>query len=137
MVIIYIILGVLALGIAILLLRIALTIIATAIGTSLFVGMVCGIFYLLDWMEGDTVKNCMQWAFVIGIPMGIWYVIKNPEEAISDESSSFTPQKYTGYDEYGHYIELEQFSRYNDYDYWDPKTGRHYEKDTSGNFRPC
>ena len=143
MTILYIILGLIAIGIAIVLIRIAVSIIGVAIATSLMVGMVCGIFYLLGWMESETVWTCMKWAFFVGIPLGIWYVIENPSEAISggssssSSSSSFTPKRYTGYDEDGRFIELEQTYNTSECAYHDPQTGKNYERDSSGNFHEC
>ena len=55
MIILKILLGLLVLGIVVILIKLAIAVIATAIGVSLFSGMVCGVCYLLGWMEGDTV----------------------------------------------------------------------------------
>lgn len=138
MTILYIFLGIILIGIAIFLLKVVAHIFAAAIGVSLMTGMVCGVFYLLGWMEADTVWTCMKWGFFIGIPCGIWWVISNPQEIFNDgkssSSSSNSTTRYTGYDADGHYIELEQNSRYSEISYRDPTTGELYERDSSGNF---
>ena len=74
--------------IGIILLRLALLALAMALGCSLMVGFFCGIFWLLGWMEGETVKDCMYWGFIVGIPIGIVYTLLHPGEAFEDEGSS-------------------------------------------------
>lgn len=135
MIILKILLGLLVLGIVVILIKLAIAVIATAIGVSLFSGMVCGVCYLLGWMEGDTVFAVMKWAFVVGIPLGIVYVICNPSEAINDgpsssSKSSSEPKEYvTLKDKYGNYIEGEV-----DCDILNGNDGKSYKRDMYGDW---
>lgn len=102
------------------------------------------IGFLLSWLgviEWQTANGLFIYGFYIGLAVGIIRLIFDHNGFLSifdgaggSSRKSFKGKTFTGYDEDGHPITLDQTYGTSEIHYHDPTTGRSYERDNSGNF---
>lgn len=124
--------------------------IGLGIGLALTSFFVCGALTLFDVMEWETCLSITKWAFYIGTAIGVIIFFLNPGETFSNAFHLFqddlksTPkepdtswkERYSFYDENGHYTEVESDCKVAPDDFVDPKTGDKWEREPgTSNFR--
>ena len=131
-----------------------LQLIAPGLGLGFLSFIVCAALMFFDVIEWKTCCVVVEWAFYIGTGIGVLLFIFNPGESLSHvfelfESSSSSSsssrssfssddwkERYSFYDENGHYTEVESSTKYNSYDFEDSTNpGEKWERTPQGEFR--
>ena len=150
-----IILWIIGIVLGILLLKFIYCFILQLIGPGLALGffsfIICAVLVLFDVIEWETCFVVVKWAFYIVSGIGVILFLCHPIDTLSrafdlfdDDTSSSSSrssssddwkERYSFYDENGHYTEVESSTKYNSYDFEDSTTGEKWERTPQGEFR--
>ena len=136
------ILGVVVLSFALLVLFYAFGILLHGIVGAVIITIIGAVLSLLGLIDWRMANELYVYGFYAGLAVGVIRLFINHDGFLSifdgaedSGTKAFQGKKFTGSDENGYPITLEQTSKYSEIDYHDPDTGEHYEKDPFDNFR--
>ena len=129
-----------------------LQLIGPGLALGFFSFIICAVLVLFDAIKWETCFVVVKWAFYIGSGIGVILFLCHPIDTLSrafdlfdDDTSSSSSrssssddwkERYSFYDENGHYTEVESSTKYNSYDFEDSTNpGEKWERTPQGEFR--